>query len=146
MTKRSGTAQLFRKLVRGLKRIHCELVVGHCFVDYYGRFDGEYVCLDCGARLPSSKPSRKGRPMGNPHELKTWPFSFLAVLDGSKRFEVRKDDRGFLAGDWLQLNEYDPDTGTYTGRFLLRQVTYILRGGMFGIEDGYVVMSLAGEG
>lgn len=85
---------------------------------------------------------RRGRSAENPHELKTWPFSFQAVLDGVKPFEVRKDDRGFLAGDWLLLREYDPVTETYTGRFAKRETTYLMRGGWFGIEEGYVVMGL----
>ena len=39
------------------------------------------------------------------HELKTWPEYFEAVKDGTKNFELRKDDRGFKAGDHLVLAE-----------------------------------------
>lgn len=37
------------------------------------------------------------------HKLKILPEYFEAVKSGSKTFEVRKDDRGFQAGDTLFL-------------------------------------------
>lgn len=76
------------------------------------------------------------------HELKTWPQYYYRVFDGQKNFEVRKDDRNFEIGDVLKLREWDPETKDYTGRELFRRVTYILRGGSFGIEKGYVVMGI----
>lgn len=42
------------------------------------------------------------------HELKILPEYFEKVLDGSKTFELRKDDRGFNVGDILILREYIP--------------------------------------
>ncbi len=76
------------------------------------------------------------------HELKTWPDYFYRVFAGRKRFEVRKNDRDFQIGDTLILKEYDPETKTYTGRELYKEITYILKGGQFGIEEGYCVMSI----
>lgn len=80
------------------------------------------------------------------HELKTWPSFFEAIKSGRKRFEVRKNDRDFASGDKLILKEYDPsksisDQFRYTGRTLECDVLYVLRGGDFGIERGYCVMS-----
>lgn len=77
------------------------------------------------------------------HELKTWPEYFQQIRHGHKTFEVRWDDRGFEVGDTLLLREYNPDLGRYTNRSAARTVTGILRGGQFGIEPGFVVMSLA---
>jgi len=76
------------------------------------------------------------------HRLKTWPAPFLAVRLGEKTHEFRKDDRGFATGDTLVLEEWDPQTGRYTGQQEHRRVTYISRGPQFGIPEGYCVMSL----
>jgi hypothetical protein len=76
------------------------------------------------------------------HRLKTWPEYFGSVLDGSKRFEVRKDDRNFAPGDVLILEEYDPDREEYTGREVSRRITYKLPGGKFGIDSAFCVLSL----
>lgn len=90
------------------------------------------------------------------HELKTWPSYFAAVRDGSKTFEVRRNDRDFAVGDVLRLREWDPtketsrfmlsggfERGDYTGLTHEMRVTYVLRGGEFGIEAGFCVMGLA---
>ncbi len=76
------------------------------------------------------------------HELKTWPIVFDALLLRAKTFEVRKDDRGYAVGDKLVLKEWSPDTKTYTGRTMRALITYLLPGGRFGIEAGYVCMSI----
>lgn len=76
------------------------------------------------------------------HTLKTWPTHFHEVLAGRKTFELRKDDRGYQPGDTLVLAEWDPDTERYTGRRCTAAVSHLLRGGQFGLEDGYVCMSL----
>jgi len=76
------------------------------------------------------------------HALKTWPEFFEAVAERGKTFEVRLFDRPFKVGETLLLQEFDPSTGQYTGDELERVITYILEGGKFGIEAGYVVMGL----
>lgn len=83
------------------------------------------------------------------HELKTLAPYWDALRTGEKTFEVRRDDRGFQRGDTLKLYRMDPDaphlveTFADGSRFVLRfLITYILTGGQFGIEPGYVVMGL----
>lgn len=76
------------------------------------------------------------------HELKTWPGYFEEIFMGHKTFEIRKNDRDFKKGDILILKEYIPSTKEYTGRQMARNVLYLLDGGVFGIEEGYVVMSI----
>jgi hypothetical protein len=49
------------------------------------------------------------------HELKIWPQFYKPVSEGRKTFEIRKNDRGFQAGDWVSLNEWEPSAGCYTG-------------------------------
>jgi hypothetical protein len=61
---------------------------------------------------------------------------------GEKDFENRKDDRRpkFKVGDLLVLREWEPDVYEYTGRYLLRIVTYIIRGVPIMIADGWCCM------
>lgn len=80
--------------------------------------------------------------MNKIHRLKTWPNEYAAVRDGRKTFEVRKNDRDFIVGDVLVLEEYDPATVSYSERSVVRRVDYILPGDQFGIAPGFVVMSL----
>lgn len=80
------------------------------------------------------------------HELKVIQPYYAWVESGEKTFEVRKNDRNFIVGDYLQLREYRPDLacgrGDYTGNQCTRVIRHILPGGQFGIESGYVVMGL----
>lgn len=94
------------------------------------------------------------------HSLKTWPEPFQALVDGRKTFELRKNDRGFMVGDQLQLREWDPATydeirkesvalrtshieaESYTDRVVWAVVTYVLHGGRFGLPEEYVVMGI----
>lgn len=76
------------------------------------------------------------------HELKLSTEYYEKVFKRIKNFEVRKNDRGFLVGDGLLLKEYDCVSEKYTGRMMIRNIAFILEGGKFGIEQGYVVMSL----
>lgn len=76
------------------------------------------------------------------HDLRTWKPYFQEVWDGKKKFEVRKNDRDFKVGDILTLMEYDHKQDQFTDRWLQANVDYILFGGTFGVESGYVVMSL----
>jgi Domain of unknown function (DUF3850) len=87
------------------------------------------------------------------HELKTWPEFFARLVSGEKTFDVRKDDRGYQAGDVLVLREYDPGKGhecddpncfdnRYSGRSLSFRVGFVFKQG-FGVDlGGYVVLSL----
>jgi hypothetical protein len=75
------------------------------------------------------------------HELKTVQPYFDAVVRHDKTFEVRKNDRSFAVGDALWLREWNPLTERY-GAGCVRGVSYILPGGQFGVEPGYVVLGL----
>jgi hypothetical protein len=82
---------------------------------------------------------------GRLHPLKTWPEPFTATWNGLKPFEIREDDRGFAAGDRLQLLEWDPTGQRFTGRQLMALVTYVLRGQQavdFGLRPGFVAMGV----
>jgi len=77
------------------------------------------------------------------HKLKTWEKYFKDVLSGLKNFELRKNDRNFKIGDELILEEYISESDFYTGRILHRRIDYILEGGNFGLENGFVILSIS---
>ena len=78
------------------------------------------------------------------HELKTWPGYYDSVVNGNKRFELRKDDRDFEVGDILHLREYDPELKKYLDSSVLVKVDYILRNcPQIGLEKGYCIMSIS---
>ena len=74
------------------------------------------------------------------HAVKELPEYYEAVKDGSKRFEVRKDDRPYEVGDYLALNEYD--VSGYTGRSMLFKITYVLRSHLY-CKEGYAILGIA---
>jgi hypothetical protein len=77
------------------------------------------------------------------HVLKTIPEYYNSIIDGTKTFEVRKNDRDFLVGDTLFLREYDPETNKYTGRLSLWTIRYILNlSTITDCNSNYVVMSI----
>lgn len=94
------------------------------------------------------------------HDLKTDPAYFQRLVDGTKTFEVRKDDRGYQPGDTLVLREWSEQrcrdsfrcrigTGAhldncsgFTGRVETFRVGFVFKAG-FGVDLGrYVVLSL----
>ena len=85
------------------------------------------------------------------HELKTWNEPFEQISHGNKTFEYRKNDRDFREGDTLLLMHWDEGVGAYCRvagtpiglpETIEVRVGYILRGGAFGVPDGYCVMSI----
>jgi hypothetical protein len=76
------------------------------------------------------------------HELKSWPSQFQAMWNGRKRAEFRRDDRGYIVGDLLDLREWDPALGRYTGFRLTARVTHLVRGPEFEVPLGFVVLSI----
>ncbi|MFT8319314.1 MAG: ASCH/PUA domain-containing protein [Bacillus sp. (in: firmicutes)] len=73
------------------------------------------------------------------HKLKLWPEYFAAVADGTKPFEIRKNDRDFQVDDTLLLQEFLPERQAFTGRFVSKKIIYITD---FAQQDGYVVMGI----
>ena len=79
------------------------------------------------------------------HELKIWPKWFDAVKNGTKTFEIRRDDRGVEVGDQIIFEEFRPGVGEYTGRTTERRVSYISRGDdaeAAGLKEGHCVIGL----
>jgi len=86
-----------------------------------------------------------GFEVGQKHELKTWEEFFEQIWSGDKRFELRRNDRGFEVGDTLILREWDRQNERYTGRSIEALVTYILEGdnfANFGLMKGFCCMEI----
>lgn len=71
------------------------------------------------------------------HELKIAAEYFDAVIDETKKFEIRKNDRDFKVGDFLLLKDFDGEK--LTGDETMQQVKYISD---YEQKKGYVVMSI----
>lgn len=57
------------------------------------------------------------------HHLKITPEFFDAQIRGNKNFEIRKNDRDYHTGDYLDLREWDGER--YTGRRWHVYITFI---------------------
>ena len=75
------------------------------------------------------------------HFLRTINPYFHQVWMDNKKFEVRKNDRDFKAGDVLVLKEYDEKNG-YLGRLIFANISYVLEGGQYGVDEDYCIMSI----
>lgn len=73
------------------------------------------------------------------HSLKCEKNYFDRVLDGSKRFELRRNDRDFQKGDILILRETIDNAET--GRKIKCTVSYVLAG-YPGLKKGFAVLSI----
>jgi hypothetical protein len=58
---------------------------------------------------------------------KAWPEFFEKVLSGEKHFDLRLADFDIATGDTLVLEEWNPETKTYTGRRVEKDVGYVMR-------------------
>ena len=59
------------------------------------------------------------------HAVKSWPRFFQQVLDGNRNHELRRNDRDYRIGDRMELREFDPKSGDYTGRMCVVKISSI---------------------
>ena len=77
------------------------------------------------------------------HHLKCWPKYYYSVKEGMKRFEIRKNDRGYKIGDIIVLLCWVPEDQ----HFIIHKhdpmfkITYILDEHE-GLKPGFVIMQL----
>lgn len=75
------------------------------------------------------------------HALKCWPEYYKQIIDGTKHFELRRDDRNFEPFDRLLLQEWDPATGKYTGAETKRTICSVHRDlEEHGLKKGYCII------
>ncbi|MFH1359389.1 MAG: DUF3850 domain-containing protein [archaeon] len=58
---------------------------------------------------------------------KVWPDYFQMILNGTKKVELRLADFDLKEGDILVLEEYEPETNTYTGRKIKKKAKSIIK-------------------
>lgn len=77
------------------------------------------------------------------HELKLNKEFFEDVRSGRKTFEIRENDRGYQAGDILELRCWSTSHHCYTEPYspIKKKVSYVLSG--WGLKEGYVALALA---
>lgn len=77
------------------------------------------------------------------HKLKICKQFYNAVANGTKTFEIRKNDRGFKVGGTVVLRAVtDDDTRAYLPELpnLTFEIGYIVEG--WGVEKGYCVLAI----
>lgn len=92
-------------------------------------------------------------PNRRSHSLKTDPAVFQAVLEGRKTYEIRLNDRDFQESDELILRETrysveEMHAGApreYTERELHKVISHVLRGPVYGLADGWAILSFEEE-
>ena len=76
------------------------------------------------------------------HELKIAPSYFEDVIYNRKKFEVRRNDRGYKLDDYLWLREYDTGCQEYSGREVVVKIIYMLED-FVGLKENYVVLGIS---
>lgn len=74
------------------------------------------------------------------HKLKIEEVFARRIHQGEKTCEVRRDDKDFQKGDIIVFSINSFEDGQW--ELAPQLVTHVLRGGQYGIEQGYVVMSI----
>lgn len=75
----------------------------------------------------------------NIHQIRLGSEFFEDVAEERKRFELRKNDRNYKTGDWLELLEFKE--GKHTGRMIRAEITYMLED-FAGLEEGYCILGI----
>lgn len=77
------------------------------------------------------------------HALKCTHTFFEDLMTEKKNFELRKNDRNYQIGDKLVLQETYKCLcfPLYTGRYIFREITYILKN-FEGLKDSYCILGL----
>ena len=76
------------------------------------------------------------------HYIKLSYYYADAVYDGTKTFEIRKNDRGYQCGDLVRFKVVDSMGISYSHRLNEKwyRIKYLLHG--YGLQDGYCVFGI----
>lgn len=82
------------------------------------------------------------------HYLKTWQPYFDMMKNGTKTFDLRKNDRNFQVGDLVMLYEYDPEKNepkhpALSDNILTFEITCVIKNvPHWGLMEGYAILQL----
>lgn len=85
-------------------------------------------------KLPSDRKAEH-----KAHDIKIAGAYYDDVASGRKRFELRKNDRGYKVGDSLKMLEFKD--GKHTGRIIDADIIYMLEE-YAGLEEGYCILGI----
>lgn len=74
------------------------------------------------------------------HDLKCDTLLYRLVRDGSKPFELRKNDRDYRVNDLLILREWDDESQMYTGYVTCAVVMCVIK--HESLREGYVALGI----
>ncbi|MCT3200374.1 ASCH/PUA domain-containing protein [Limosilactobacillus reuteri] len=114
-----------------LREVEKDLVIKYWQESYKGHLSSNWIEKTIEGMEVIIKQPKQPKAI----DLKIEPKYFEAQEKGNKNFEIRKNDRGYQVGDLLFLHEYE--NNQYTGRLLVRKVTYITS---YKQKEGYVVL------
>ena len=83
------------------------------------------------------------------HELKIMSSFVRPILDGSKTFEIRENDRGFQRGDRIQFKVNSDDWTRRNSSIVCElehkvfEITYVING--WGLKNGFVAFGIRDE-
>ena len=85
-------------------------------------------------KLPSD-----GKADHKTHDIKIASSYYEDIISGKKKFELRKNDRGYKVGDSLKMLEFAD--GKHTGRTIDADIIYMLED-YTGLEEGYCILGI----
>lgn len=78
------------------------------------------------------------------HKLKIWPIHWHRILEGTKTFELRENDRCFQKGDEVILMPWDKDKRVYIISAPYHELHRVI-GDVYVVDSERVVFSLLKE-
>jgi uncharacterized protein DUF3850 len=78
--------------------------------------------------------------MAKTHYIKILPEYYQATAAGNKLFELRLNDRDYQKNDKVVAQEFDGVN--YTGKEIHAYITYIFKGGKFGLAKDYCILGI----
>ena len=75
------------------------------------------------------------------HVLKCWPKYFEELFSGKKTFDIRRNDRDYKVGEFLDIKEWCPTTEKFSGRSVFFKISHTTAEPKW-VQKGYIGLSL----